>query len=173
MVRGHDIVPKYGKRITDVLKGMLRPSIIPAKGKALVVADWSSIEARMNPWLSNCVAGNAKLDLFRRGEDVYIANARATFHTQEISKDQRQIGKVQELACGFAGGVGAFGALVIALMRRSLGKGNLWRVLHETGSVSCTRKCSSSSTRRHIGSSAASRRNSSSSGTKSSTRRAI
>jgi tripartite ATP-independent transporter DctM subunit len=37
-----------------------------------------------------------------------------------------------------AGGVGAFGALVIALMRRSLGKGNLWRVLHETGSVSCT-----------------------------------
>jgi DNA polymerase len=111
MVRGHDIVPKYGKRITDVLKGMLRPSIIPAKGKALVVADWSSIEARMNPWLSNCVAGNAKLDLFRRGEDVYVANARATFHTQEISKDQRQIGKVQELACGFAGGVGAFAAM--------------------------------------------------------------
>ena len=111
MVRGHDIVPKYGRRITDVLKGMLRPSIIPAKGKALVVADWSSIEARMNPWLSNCLAGDAKLDLFRRGEDVYIANARATFHTQEISKDQRQIGKVQELACGFAGGVGAFAAM--------------------------------------------------------------
>jgi C4-dicarboxylate transporter, DctM subunit len=37
-----------------------------------------------------------------------------------------------------AGGVGAFGALLIALARRSLGKGNLWRVLHETGSVSCT-----------------------------------
>lgn len=37
-----------------------------------------------------------------------------------------------------AGGVGAFGALVIALLRGSLGKGNLWRVLHETGSVSCT-----------------------------------
>jgi len=111
MVRGHAITPLYGKRVTDVLKGMLRPSIIPAKGKALVVADWSSIEARMNPWLSNCLAGDAKLDLFRRGEDVYIANARATFHTQEISKDQRQIGKVQELACGFAGGVGAFAAM--------------------------------------------------------------
>ncbi len=35
-----------------------------------------------------------------------------------------------------AGGVGAFGALVIALLRRKLGGGNLWRVLHETGSVS-------------------------------------
>ncbi|MBU6193783.1 MAG: TRAP transporter large permease subunit [Burkholderiales bacterium] len=37
-----------------------------------------------------------------------------------------------------AGGVGAAGALLIALLRRSLGQGNLWRVLHETGSVSCT-----------------------------------
>lgn len=35
-----------------------------------------------------------------------------------------------------AGGVGAFGALVIALVRRSLGGRALWRVLHETGSVS-------------------------------------
>ena len=111
MVLRRSIVPEFGKRVTDVLKGMLRPAIIPAKGKSLVVADWSSIEARMNPWLSNCLAGDAKLDLFRRGEDVYIANARATFHTQEISKDQRQIGKVQELACGFAGGVGAFAAM--------------------------------------------------------------
>ena len=35
-----------------------------------------------------------------------------------------------------AGGVGAFGAFVIALVRRRLGSGNLWRVLTETGSVS-------------------------------------
>ena len=27
MVRGHEIVPKYGKRVTDVLKGMLRPAL--------------------------------------------------------------------------------------------------------------------------------------------------
>jgi tripartite ATP-independent transporter DctM subunit len=35
-----------------------------------------------------------------------------------------------------AGGIGAFGALLIAAARRRLGKGNLWKVLHETGSVS-------------------------------------
>lgn len=35
-----------------------------------------------------------------------------------------------------AGGVGAFGALVIALLRRRLNGARLWRVLHETGSVS-------------------------------------
>jgi len=35
-----------------------------------------------------------------------------------------------------AGGIGAFGALLIAGARRQLGTGNLWKVLHETGSVS-------------------------------------
>ena len=113
MVRGHSIVPQFGKRVTDVLKGMLRPALIPAKGKSLVVADWSSIEARATPWLSNCPAGNAKLKLFEDGEDVYKVNAASTFGTtvSEVTNDQRQIGKVQELACGFAGGIGAFAAM--------------------------------------------------------------
>ena len=111
MVRGHAIVPKYGKRVTDVLKGMLRPALIPATGKQLVVADWAAVEARVNPWLSG--RGENKLELFRKGEDVYKVNAAATFNVRvdEVTKDQRQIGKVQELACGFAGGVGAFAAM--------------------------------------------------------------
>jgi DNA polymerase len=104
-------VPRYGKRVTDVLKGMLRPAIIPAAGKHLVVADWAAIEARVNPWLSG--RGADKLELFRSGEDVYKVNAAATFNIRvdDVTKDQRQIGKVQELACGFAGGVGAFAAM--------------------------------------------------------------
>jgi DNA polymerase bacteriophage-type len=111
MVRGHAIVPRYGKRVTDVLKGMLRPALIPATGKHFVVADWAAIEARVNPWLSG--RGQDKLELFRTGEDVYKVNASATFNVRvdAVTKDQRQIGKVQELACGFAGGVGAFAAM--------------------------------------------------------------
>ena len=111
MVRGHAIVPKFGKRVTDVLREMLRPALIPAKGKHLVVADWAAIEARVNPWLSG--KGDAKLALFASGEDVYKVNAAATFGVAvgAVTKDQRQIGKVQELACGFAGGVGAFAAM--------------------------------------------------------------
>jgi len=111
MVRGHAIVPRYGKRVTDVLKGMLRPALIPATGKHFVVADWAAIEARVNPWLSG--RGADKLELFRTGEDVYKVNAAATFNVRvdDVNKDQRQIGKVQELACGFAGGVGAFAAM--------------------------------------------------------------
>jgi DNA polymerase len=113
MVRGHAIVPQYGKRVTDVLKGMLRPALIPAAGKSFVVADWASIEARVTPWASNSPAGDAKLKLFVSGEDVYKVNASATFGVPvaDITADQRQIGKVQELACGFAGGIGAFAAM--------------------------------------------------------------
>jgi DNA polymerase len=111
MVRGHAIAPKYGKRVTDVLKGMLRPALMPSKGKHLVVADWAAIEARANPWLSG--RGDQKLAIFAKGEDVYKVNAAATFNVRvdDVTKDQRQIGKVQELACGFAGGVGAFAAM--------------------------------------------------------------
>jgi len=119
MCRGHAIVPKFGQRVTDVLRGMLRPALIPAKGKHLVVADWSSIEARVNPWLSG--TGQAKLDIFESGLDPYIVNASGTFQRSydDIKADydrdgesaQRQIGKVQELACGFAGGVGAFASM--------------------------------------------------------------
>jgi DNA polymerase len=121
MVQGRSIVPKFGARVTDVLKGMLRPAITPAPGKMLIVTDWSSIEARMNPWLSGTPAGERKLDDFRRGLDAYIVNAAATFNRSYEAihdeyerggkSDQRQIGKVQELSCGFGGGIGAFAAM--------------------------------------------------------------
>lgn len=111
IVRHHQIVPKYGKRVTDVLKSMLRPALIPSAGHSLIVADWAGIEARVTPWLSK--NGDAKLQLFRNGSDVYKVNAAATFSVkvEDVTDDQRQVGKVQELACGFAGGVGAFNAM--------------------------------------------------------------
>jgi DNA polymerase len=111
MVRGHAIVPKYGRRVTDVLRGMLRPALIPAKGSSLVVADWSAIEGRVNPWLSG--RGASKLQQFRDGLDVYKVNASMTFRIgyEDVNKEQRQVGKVQELACGFGGGIGAFAAM--------------------------------------------------------------
>jgi len=110
MVRGHEIVPKYGKRITNVLKEMLRPSIVAAPGNVLIAYDWSAIEGRVHPWLSNCPAGEAKLDVFRSGLDPYKVNACATFRVayDDVTSDQRQVGKVQELALGFLGGAGAF-----------------------------------------------------------------
>jgi len=110
MVRGHEIVPRFEKRITDVLKKMLRPAIVAAPGNVLIAYDWSAIEGRVHPWLSNCPAGEAKLDVFRSGLDPYKVNAAATFRVPyaDVAGDQRQVGKVQELALGFLGGAGAF-----------------------------------------------------------------
>ena len=110
MVRGHNITPRFGKRITDVLKGMLRPALIAKLGHVLIAYDWSAIEGRVHPWLSNCPAGEAKLDVFRSGLDPYKVNAAATFRVpyEDVAADQRQVGKVQELALGFLGGAGAF-----------------------------------------------------------------
>lgn len=110
MVRGHQIVPTYGKRVTDVLKGMLRPALIPKPGHVFVVADWSAIEGRVHPWLSNTPSGEAKLEVFRSKLDPYKVNAAATFHVKydDVTGEQRQVGKVQELALGFLGGAGAF-----------------------------------------------------------------
>ena len=110
MVRGHAITPRFGRRITDVLKGMLRPALIAKPGHVLIAYDWSAIEGRVHPWLSNCPAGEGKLDVFRSGLDPYKVNAAATFGVAyaDVTSDQRQVGKVQELALGFLGGAGAF-----------------------------------------------------------------
>jgi DNA polymerase len=110
MMAGGDL-GAFGTRVTNVLKGMIRPAIIPAKGNVLVVADWAGIEARCNPWLSNHVASEAKLDIFRSGGDVYVENAKSTFNVKEVTKDQRFLGKIQELALGFSGGAGAFASM--------------------------------------------------------------
>jgi DNA polymerase len=110
MLRHHSLVPKHGPRVNDVLKSMLRPALIPAPGRVFIVADWSAIEGRVHPWLANSLAGERKLQVFREGLDPYKVNAAATFHCtyEQVTDEQRQVGKVQELALGFLGGPGAF-----------------------------------------------------------------
>ena len=110
MVKESELTPVFGSSVSEVLKGMLRPALIPAKGKQFVVADWSSIEARINPWLSMDVTGNDVLEVFRQGKDLYVVEAAKIFRIKEseVTKDQRQIGKIAVLALGYQGAVGAF-----------------------------------------------------------------
>ena len=102
MLRGDKL-----ENVSATLKSMLRPALIP--NKVFSMLDWSGIEARVNPWMSTY--GDDKLELFRRGEDVYVTNAAFTFRVTEVADWQRTIGKVQELACGFGGGIGAFASM--------------------------------------------------------------
>jgi DNA polymerase len=121
MVRGHSVVPRFGIRVTDVLKGMLRPALIPAPGKQFVVADWSAVEARVTAWASADPQAEEVLDTFRAGKDIYIREAAGIYRVpyEEIAEeyeqtdqsDRRQIGKVAVLSLGFGGSIGAFSAM--------------------------------------------------------------
>ncbi|MGI9159683.1 MAG: DNA polymerase, partial [Saprospiraceae bacterium] len=115
MVRGHSITPRFGKRVTDVLKGMLRPALIPAPGKQFVVADWSAVEARVTAWASADPQAEEVLQVFRDGRDIYIREAAGIYRIPEDQigpeSEERQIGKVAILSLGFGGSVGAFSAM--------------------------------------------------------------
>lgn len=79
-------------------------------GHVLVGADLSGIEARMAPWLANDVP---KLEAFEKGIDGYKLAAMDIYSIEydAVTKDQRQVGKVADLALGFGGGDGAFASM--------------------------------------------------------------
>lgn len=102
--------------ITDDVMGlassMLRSLPIAADGHKLLWADLKNIEGRDLTWM----AGEAwKLSAFAAydagvGPDLYILSYANSFRVavESVNNDQRQVGKVQELALGYYGGVGAF-----------------------------------------------------------------
>lgn len=100
---------------TDVNKAVsscIRGAIIAPKGKKFVISDLSSIEGRGIAYL----AGEGwKLDAYRNydsgnGYDMYVLTYSKSFNVppESVTPDQRQLGKVLELALGYGGGVGAF-----------------------------------------------------------------
>lgn len=127
----------YGN-VPDTLSQLIRTSFVAGKGKRLIVADFSAIEARVIAWL----AGERwRLDVFNTHGMIYEASAAAMFHVSIDSiltktkidgksvkiegpnYELRAKGKVAELALGYQGGPGALiamGALYMGLSETEL-----------------------------------------------------
>lgn len=102
----HAIDNLYGPPMA-VLSDCLRGFLVAAPGHDLIAGDFSAIEARVIAWL----AGEEKvLDIFRTHGKIYEHAAAGIYRKpmEQVTKAERQIGKVAVLALGYQGGVGAF-----------------------------------------------------------------
>lgn len=99
----------------DLLKQLIRSAIIAPVGKALVVCDFSAIEARVIAWLAG---EDWVLDVFRGDGKIYEATAARMLGKpiEDVTKADRQKGKVATLALGYQGGAGALERMGAAQM---------------------------------------------------------
>jgi DNA polymerase len=96
----------------SVISQCVRPMLVAGEGANLFAADFANIEGRVLAWLAG---QEDKLDAFRAydagtGPDLYKVAAAGIYNIdiKQVTKPERQVGKVAELALGYQGGVGAF-----------------------------------------------------------------
>lgn len=97
----------YGEPM-QAFSSCLRGMIVAPPGKVLDVADYAAIEARVLFWVAKHEEG---LKAFREGRDLYKEMAQRIYnvnHVENVTKDQRWLGKTAILGCGYGMGVDRF-----------------------------------------------------------------
>ena len=97
---------EYGD-VMAAASSCVRATLVPDTGKEFICADFNSVEGRVREWL---VGDEAALAVYREGGDLYKVNAAQIYDVDfdSVSDNQRQVGKVAELALGYNGGIDAF-----------------------------------------------------------------
>jgi len=105
------------------IEGRVQAWLAGESWKLKAFADFDTVQAADGKWLTGpeyfalCSANlapelalNDKGEPIRAGHDLYKMSYGKSFNIkpEDVTKDQRQVGKVQELALGYEGGVGAF-----------------------------------------------------------------
>lgn len=106
----YELLELLFESVSDVLSQLIRTAFIASVANRFRVADFSAIEARVIAWLADEVW---RLDVFNGHGKIYEASAAQMFKLpiDEVSKDDRQRGKVAELALGYGGGPNALIAM--------------------------------------------------------------
>ncbi|MCK9410634.1 MAG: DNA polymerase, partial [Bacteroidetes bacterium] len=131
-----------------VAKALIRPMIKAPKGYVIVVADYTSIENMILAWAADDFQ---TLEDFRNCVDQYktMASARFGVAYDEVTKEQRRVGKVIILGCGFGMGWAKFKTTALTQAKLELSDAEaqasvnayrdkyslvklLWRNLHRT-----------------------------------------
>jgi len=88
----------------------VRMMLIPTEGKKFANADYSSIEARLVAWYAN---QKEVLNAWKDGKDIYKIAASQIYGKsyEDITKDERFVGKVAVLALGYQGAQNAFASM--------------------------------------------------------------
>ena len=87
-------------------KSPLKKALLAPDGYVIVDSDSSQIEARTLAWLAG---QNDLVEAFAKGEDVYTQMAKRIFNSNEpITPEQRFVGKVTILGCGYGMGAKKF-----------------------------------------------------------------
>lgn len=81
----------------------IRAMIIASPGNTLFCSDFSSIEARVLVWLAD---DQRALEIFRSDKDIYVDMAAAIYKVpaEEVTEEQRHVGKMAILGLGYGMG---------------------------------------------------------------------
>jgi DNA polymerase len=118
----------------DERDALVRATLTASPGHRLVACDYSAIEDRGTAWAAG---DQGALDVYRDDKSPYKMAATQIYNVpyDEVTKAQRQVGKIACLACGYQGGVKAFESFA-RLYRLDLSGMNVrgvidaWRAAH-------------------------------------------
>lgn len=91
--------------IGSVISSLIRSILIPSPGHTFAIVDYAAIEARGVAWIAD---ESRLLQIFIEKQDPYKQFASKLFGkpVDSVTKDERQVGKIAVLGCGYGMGEG-------------------------------------------------------------------